>query len=290
MRVTKSQFNTFIKHIKKLSYNERRKVIYQNIQPSIPRFIYKYRSIDPENETSINRLRDIFVRSFFWLSSPRDFNDPFEMSGSITLTGTAFDKRKRIAQLARIHKVPKNIMRHYVSEMMEMSNEKLLDKLHQVHEETVNRAGVYSFAGDPRNILMWSHYAQNHTGICLQFERSRDFELLSQAIKVDYSTEYPEMDWINDYYDSVSRAILRKHEDWKYEKESRIIHPNEAHTTIRFNPSCLTRIIIGCRAPEKNIKIVKDLLKERKEERKPPIKLYKAVQHKSKYTLTIHRY
>ena len=44
--------------------------------------------------------------------------------------------------------------------------------------------GVTCFTEDCTNLLMWSHYAENHTGFCLEFDASNEF--FSNVRKVDY--------------------------------------------------------------------------------------------------------
>lgn len=50
-----------------------------------PRFLYKFRSFIASDPESVDRVRDVIVRSRLWLSSASDFNDPFDMSASVTI-------------------------------------------------------------------------------------------------------------------------------------------------------------------------------------------------------------
>ena len=75
---------------------------------------------------------------------------------------------------------------------------------------------------------MWSHYAYNHQGICIQFERAKDYETLSNAVRVNYCSDYPTVDWVKDFEEGLGKVILRKFEDWKYEREERLTKPEYA--------------------------------------------------------------
>jgi hypothetical protein len=48
----------------------------------IPRFLYKFRAA-PDTSDSIRSITDILLNSTLWLSSPTDFNDPFDMAVKI---------------------------------------------------------------------------------------------------------------------------------------------------------------------------------------------------------------
>jgi hypothetical protein len=94
--------------------------------------------------------------------------------------------------------------------------------------------GVCSFAGDPLNILMWSHYASNHRGLCLQFDVASDPGLFT--LPVEYSEEYPIVNWVTDFNKGVGDTLLRKHSGWSYERESRIILLENARQPYSFRP------------------------------------------------------
>ena len=92
---------TLTKNLSRTPYFERRLFMSKRITPKLSRFIYKYRPVDLNDATSIERLRDILVKSKLWLSSPEDFNDPFDMSAKFTISGTGLEKRKRLYDLAK---------------------------------------------------------------------------------------------------------------------------------------------------------------------------------------------
>ena len=90
--------------------------------------------------------------------------------------------------------------------------------------------GVFSFAGDPRSVLMWSHYGDHHTGICVQFEVARDVETMMQAVRMEYVTEYPVVNYAEEIQAQIKRPLMHKFKTWDYEREWRIIWPDGAHT------------------------------------------------------------
>lgn len=52
---------------------------------------------------------------------------------------------------------------------------------------------IYCLTPHPDSILMWSHYASNHTGICLEFACDTGKFLFGGAAAVSYCSRYPLM-------------------------------------------------------------------------------------------------
>ena len=169
------------------------------------------------------------------------------MTGRIVAKATAKERLERVKAIIKAKGLPYKEGKRKRRMFMRKPVEVLEKELEAIHSQYMAKMGIYSFAGDPRSILMWSHYAKDHTGVCVQFERARDFATLSGAIPVNYSPEYPEVNWIKDFKESLRKVLLRKYEGWFYEREYRIIHPGDAHTYLHFDPSAVVAVIIGCR-------------------------------------------
>jgi len=100
---------------------------------------------------------------------------------------------------------------------------------------------------------MWSHYATNHRGICLEFGTSN--LLFSEALQVTYCSGYPL--WVPHEMEQIAfEMFLTKSDDWKYEKEFRIIggldmekeHLNLDGDWFRLPRGALQSVIVGCEA------------------------------------------
>ncbi len=147
--------------------------------------------------------------------------------------------------------------------------------------------GVLSLSEDPKNILMWAHYADDHHGICIEFERSELNSLGRDDVTrpVKYLIGYPRvkaLDFITKKAGSVTRKMLwSKSRDWAYEKEWRMLIL-DGNTSIPL-PGKITSIIIGLRTPERNIGIIKQLIKGTE------IKLKKAEMLKNEYGVKINK-
>lgn len=296
LQLNYSNSDSVVSKVVALNYKERRFFFANNVRPKYPRFQYKFMSIpcgvgkftDAE-EMRVKYLRDILIDCKFWLSSPLDFNDPFDMSAHVVFEGEPKLIRERFRSLINSQATDKGWVerKKLLDDFMARGVNVWLSSIKKIFYERQRKTGIFSFAGDPRSILMWSHYANNHTGICLQFEVVKDPVTMLGAIPVDYVDEHPIYNWLLDSSEMYKRVLLSKFSVWGYEKESRIIRSEQAHSYLRFAPSALVGVIFGSRADEKVIEIVTNLLEERKKLGMPSVKVYKASKHESKYKLVI---
>jgi len=115
---------------------------------------------------------------------------------------------------------------------------------------------------------MWSHYAESHTGVCFQFSND---DFFGRALRVEYYERYPSLSLLPDG-PTVLHAFLTKSHDWSYEDEYRIIAQERGEAVaaetlmtddgfITFPAESLRTVYLGCRMPEANRQIVKDLIK-----------------------------
>lgn len=125
--------------------------------------------------------------------------------------------------------------------------------------------GIISLSGSWKNPVLWSHYAQNHTGICLELEVPNNY-----AKKMDYQPEllFPGLNETNlDEFLSpkfATKLTTTKFIHWEYEDESRMHFSLNKLDEYQFtegdmhfckigmpgegNPIILTGVIVGCRS------------------------------------------
>ena len=275
------------RNVEAMDYRERRLWLGKH---RVPRFLYKFRPLVPTVEQSVDHMRAIVVQSELWLSSPGDFNDPFDMSAKYIADGNLEQRQARVRQLLRRQQ---NLTwmerRRRTPKLVATNNSELATRAQAAHYHQVKEFGVFSFAGDPRSILMWSHYGANHEGLCIQFEVARDFGTFGRAVAVDYSDEYPVVNWVTGFEERLLPTILRKHIRWKYEFERRIAIPGNARRYLLFRPEALRAIIVGCRAKEPVVAKLHELLAERSSLRLPHPVIYSASKHDSRYRLIFRR-
>ena len=287
--MSSSQFEAFIDHLEGLDYRTRRIFLWRRTNsPRLSRFLYKFRSIEPSTATSVDRMRDLLVRSQFWLSSPMDFNDPFDMSAKIIVGGTVKKKKQRIDQLLKLQGLKWRERQKQLPRILSQPDALLAQSVQATWQQTFEQTGVYSFGGDPHNILMWSHYASNHEGLCLQFEIAKDpGTFIKRVVTMKYSTDYPVVNWTTDRETGMQAIVERKHIGWEYERERRLVVPEKTRQYFPFRPEALRAIIIGCRAKDSTVAALRDLIAERSSVGFPQPRLYRADKHESEYRLLI---
>jgi hypothetical protein len=146
-------------------------------------------------------------------------------------------------------------------------------KTSMIHGIAINRAsledakaqmknyGVLAFSELNDNILMWSHYADKHRGICIEFERTDTNELgnWDHCLPVLYQQELPSFD-PPELEDSkaVTQALSTKGAYWEYEQEWRIL-TYESNKYFPL-PGNITSVIFGLDMPQKDRDAIVSLL------------------------------
>lgn len=145
------------------------------------------------------------------------------------------------------------------------------------------KGGILSLSKKPDDILLWSHYADSHQGVCLEFDTRISDSPFAMARPVDYRDNYCSL-CFDENYDSekiTEMVCLTKSKDWKYENEWRVI--GSASGTIKFPAESLTGVIIGSKISQRNLKSVESWVNQRNK----PVTLYKTIQNPNSFSLKI---
>jgi len=216
---------------------------------------YKYRSL--ENQQIAEYVRKTILDNEVYFSDPTTFNDPFDFVPSYKLFSGDLMDRIQIARVASAAR-PKDSGRQ--SDEDRFARARILEEaVFEAGRTVASQHGVYCLTVSPDNILMWSHYANYHRGICLRFStraygvRKADrfvtpHRLIFRAAHpVRYSFERPSSDILFDGSEKrIVDLMMTKSIDWKYEQEWRII-ARTGSGIYRFPPSYLDGIILGAR-------------------------------------------
>jgi hypothetical protein len=162
-----------------------------------------------------------------WVANPFEFNDPFEFH----LKDIFFnDNEGNFKQL--------DIEQIKVRE----------DILNQI-----NYYGVVCYSTNEHNILMWSHYADNHKGMCLVFDVPNPID--KYLFKVNYLEDLPNIKYdMKEFLPEIRKIITTKSKDWEYEQEYREVKIYKD----KHSPYCgkLVEIIFGCKCTKEDIEFV----------------------------------
>ncbi len=123
---------------------------------------------------------------------------------------------------------------------------------------------------------MWSHYADSHRGICLEFDNH--FEPFSKAKKVIYDEVIPTIEtdslFLNDIDNqTIDKYLVYKSVDWEYEKELRILH-KESKKNFSYPNHALKAIYFGIKANQSDIEIICSIVKSHN----PQVKFYQMIK------------
>ena len=141
-------------------------------------------------------------------------------------------------------------------------------------KDMINKIKICSLSSEDDNFLMWSHYANEHKGICIAYDISKIKEynktILKKVIytkKIQIHKPYNhifENPILNEEKNFISLFYL-KHKNWKYEKEYRII----TYEDYDFINLPIKAIYFGMNADMNHINLVKNFIKDKN------IELYK---------------
>lgn len=172
------------------------------------------------------------------------------------------------------------------------------------------------------NLLMWSHYAKNHEGLCVEYDikwlKDDPHKILEHLFPIIYrkSRHYirditslidshseltravrDETDYCGDEcLDDILPMFLSKSMEWEYEKEWRILYTLKqmydinSHALYGCNLKfpCISAVYVGCRIhPEIRKNIVE--ICERNSTNISPIPVYQAKLAKAKYEIIFDR-
>jgi hypothetical protein len=238
----------------------------------MPSFLYRYRPFSPD------RLKQIIIESRLYFTPPKDFNDPFDCKPFMNLAGpqSELDEFFTHQAIAKYEGNPSDIRRLVQSECGPHVNlSKKVEAVSNLWHETFTM-GICCFSEPKDNILMWSHYADCHRGVCLEFEFSKTERPFSDARPIEYTSTYPEMNFLKQE-GRKSGMFLRKASDWSYEKEWRVFNKPGL---VSFRPGLLTGIIFGCQVQKSDIDLVHSWIGDRS------IALYRAKRETREFGLT----
>lgn len=224
--------------------------------------LYKFKSLKGDSR---GHTLDIIENSRIYFPGPDEFNDPLDCAPVFELAGDLSD--------------PKFIEALRTEEQKQLVAEGLspaqIDALRASHGVDISKMAEAVTNGTRRLVrsdvrilclcaelchpLLWSHYAEKHSGICLHF-RCDSETMLGLARQVNYQAErFPILIPLCQPEDDVTdRMTLVKAEFWGHESEYRILAHlgapwgydfDEAHR-VSFPPELLCGITLGLKTSD----------------------------------------
>jgi len=277
-------------------------------------------------------MRVIKSNSFRW-SSPTKFNDPFDHQAGFVL---AFGRDEFVmAMMASIERIifsdedvavtpssqfsaltlrlrsirdrlPREQVLQDLYESALASAEILhgsIGQLNSVVQEQLCHSRVFCVSEKNDNVVMWSHYADEHRGVVFKLRCIDEIDnTLLAARKVDYSDTFLEFLSADQYAQHLTgeapidmaslcwSIAFTKHIDWSYEKEWRV-HipllnepPGDGYSVYPEDPQVFEAIYLGCRMQPDEISAITSLLKKHL----PNTRIYLGKKSTTSFALSFH--
>jgi len=246
----------------------------------VPIHLYKYRSLHTKKYKK--HAPRILTHNEIYFAKCSEFNDPFDCRLHISFDVNLPAYKAKLRQLnpdlseAEIDKQTRKALQ---PENIKKQERKLNRDIYRI----IKNAGIFSMSAKRDNILMWSHYADYHKGICIEF-KTTDGKLFGCDLQhIDYDVNYPKLSIYDEpNVEFVKRYVGTKSSDWTYEDEWRIIY-NKKTGCLFFPPEALSGIILGAHISKRNKELVLNWISQNNRK----VKLYEARECKDRFGLDI---
>jgi hypothetical protein len=251
----------------------------------MPPLLYKYSKISGDR---LEWMRKLIVESALYFAPPSAFNDPLDcrIPPTFDASSLAIESfwRPRLKQSLpqenrRAHK--KRIQQMIIKSKTKAGQEQLREEGFR----SVDQNGIACFAKDPANMLLWSYYAEGHSGIAVRFNMARELVATSPfiPIEVQYSKDFP----VVPFYKATTWEFLRtvfgtKSLAWKHEEEWRlVVRRNVGY--VYLPPAMIDGVVLGMRTAPQTVATIGEWLTDRV----PPVKLLRVVHRPRSFILEV---
>jgi hypothetical protein len=190
-----------------------------------PPKLYKYTTLDgPRSDWT----RSLIVDSALFFARPSMFNDPLDCRIPPSFEADAESIkgfwRDRWAQQGRPPRSQQELQQMVAMSETEAGRQRLT----KVYYELLDTYGIACFNTRPDNFLLWSYYADKHSGVAVRFDTRDEFlEQIPQPylpLKVEYAKEFPRVSMYDpDRFGLIQNTLGTKADVWRHEGEWRLI-------------------------------------------------------------------
>lgn len=242
----------------------------QEFTRSAPDKLYRYFRLGEDKH--LDRLHLLISSRMLYASTPKGFNDPFDcLLPAFDTNNVDKDFLKQVFEArAKCGGEAPTKAEQQICDGSVASE--CLASIRSSIQERIHRARIICFSERNDNILLWSHYASSHRGVCLEFDigtwKARDSMLPLFPVIYKPNNERPEIKLTNKSFQGtifVESAIFSKGLHWNYEQEWRlVVDPWGDKDSIEFLPSYLTGIFFGVNTSSEDKKKVLEIVKASK--------------------------
>lgn len=228
--------------------------------------VYKYRSC-------AQRTWELLLNRKLYFAMPDQLNDPLDASIDIE---DEYERAKKLVQKDDSHPDGRRSFLIFLLDGGHRFKDPASGQtigLNKALQLFIQSRGILSLSRTPTDPLLWSHYADGHSGLCLGFDSDlldlqgvfiRDdityaskppyvdlflkmTEELGEFVRPWDDQKYPDEQGDKFYTSQLARLmranLLVKSEKWKYEEEYRMITSRPGSSS--FSPTALVEVICG---------------------------------------------
>jgi len=204
--------------------------------------------------TPVNKyFLDGLVKGYIYCAPPHSLNDPFDCN---VVLSESIDRA--IVTSSGIHRKNLADLNH---------NAPLLSFI----EDSVSKAGVCSFSMDLLKPVLWSHYAEDHKGVCCMYEIPEEFidwktnkiigisdveygdNLITEAL-LSIAGKLPSLTTPEVFRELSTPIFSSKGLHWEYEQEVRIIRGESGRLNI--DKDYLKQVCFGLHTSDNDMELV----------------------------------
>ncbi|ANK42997.1 hypothetical protein WM91_18980 [Klebsiella pneumoniae] len=195
--------------------------------------LYKYQRISLDSLSSLSNC-------CLWFSGFDKLNDPFE--GTYELTAQMI-----FGETNNVNKVNGTI-----SAIVNDSGVCCFSKINPIDQ--------FNFK---ESTLMWSHYAEQFSGICINFDHDKLLQSLNENREsriIHKDVIYTSLaHTVNTFNEAKDEDIMfKKHDAWWYEKEYRMVNTQSGkNKLLKYSPMAIQDIYVGGRVSHSSLNLVK---------------------------------
>lgn len=263
-----------------------------------------YRYISLNSKDKIDRFFKLLNENKLYFSSPMFFNDPYDSKANFADCSEqdimdALQMRYKKKHTSATHEDCHDFVQYARKSKPEMFDGMQIRAEEQESiERSLDTNGIVCLSETNDDILMWSHYADAHKGLCLVFAKeiiANDKRFMFRKVNYPEDNSLISCKRFYEMYlekgDEIYELLfLTKSLHWKYEKEWRILvsakyieNNTEDENDNRFFicNNMLTGIIFGWKLSPALKQTITKLVQNR------PIQLYQAKRNENNYAIDV---
>lgn len=248
------------------------------VEGHAPAVLFKYRSCCEFTKQ--------LLRGIAYFATAKELNDPFEYH---ILREPVSDLQEAVKVAQEMQKWSAPDLHPESDDWQSWMNETIQFLLRergfrgtsQIPQKMDPGFGVFCLSESPKDIRMWSHYADAHKGICLGLSTAI-IKTKSRFAKVQYVDEMPTITTVDLFTSSLGAVapFIFKASSWRDEAEWRVFNPAGP---VEFPKTIVAEIVFGARIDAEEKRELLSIVKSYEH----PVKLFQAVLNNSRYEIEL---